>query len=110
MVRCAELTDKSTTGRLTGQKDHLRNCCINSWCVSTTAKAPGHNSSLHIAAASSLQRKTLHQHVIMVELSTDLTDERTATVSLAGVLTRDSPGTKERGMEPKPAQCGINLE
>ena len=35
---------------------------------------------------------------------THLTDERTATVPLAGVLSRDSPGTKERGMEAEPEQ------
>ena len=38
---------------------HLRNCCINSRSVSTTAQTPGHNSSLDIAAPSSLRREKL---------------------------------------------------
>ena len=45
-------------------KAHLGNCCINSRSVSTTAQTPGHNSSLDIAAASSLPREKLLEPVI----------------------------------------------
>ena len=42
--------------------------------------------------------------------STHLTDERAATVPLAGVLSSDSSSTEERGMEAKPGHVGLKFE